>query len=265
MAKIYNGGVCKREGVVHLPRSVIAVGTDAVRKTVESLAVAEPGMVAGAGLASGAQWRGDRMLVSVKDGSVQFVVGNTLYRQDQADFLLAEFSAGDPPPSPASWLQGLSPYEMPFCMGVAGELPLAWPGIVSACAFLDRFSHFYRSHRTRIELAGRDLRYVAEGLLALQHWPPLFAMVMDSMGELALPKGLAAADLGAFVGKLLTGTQHNRITLARVPECVRAMCDPPTPQAEDCLRIPHYRRMLKNLERFTESAAPLIDQLRGAL
>jgi hypothetical protein len=91
---------------------------------------------------------------------------------------------------------------------------------------------------------------------------------MDSMGELArgsLPKGLAAADLGAFLGRLLIGTQDSRLTLARVPECVRAMYEPPTPLAEDCLRIPHYRRMLKNLERFTESAAPLMEQLRAAL
>ncbi len=251
-----------------MPKRVIAVGLDAVRNTVEILAVVEIGKVTSAGLASGAQWGGDRMFLSVKDGSVQFVVGNTFYRQDQADFLLAEFPAGGASSIRASWLQGLSPYEMPFCMGLAGELPLAWPGFVSACAFLDRFSHFYRSHRTRIELAGRELRYVAEGLVALQHWPALFEAVMDSMGELAresLPKGLAAADLGAFVGRLLIGAQHSRITLARVPECVRAMYEPPTPPAEDCLRIPHYRRMLKNLERFTESAAPLIEQLRAAL
>jgi hypothetical protein len=244
------------------------VGLDAVRKTVEILAAVEIGKLTGAGLASGTQWRGDRMLLSVKDGSVQFVVGSTLYRQDQAEFLLAEFPVGGAFPSRTPWLQGLSPYEMPFCLGLAAELPLAWPGIVSACAFLDRFSHFYRSHRTRIELAGRDLRYVAEGLLALQHWTALFAEVMDSMGELArgsLPRGLAAADLGAFLGRLLVGTQDRRVTLARVPECVRAMYDPPTPLAEDCLRSPHYRKMLKKLERFTESAAPLIEHLRAAL
>ena len=251
-----------------MPRSVIAVGVDAVRKTVEILAAAEIGKMTAVGLASGVQWSGDRMLLSVKDGSVQFVIGNTLYRQDQANFLLAEFPAGGPSPSRAPWLQGLSPYEMPFYMGMAGELPPAWPGIASACAFLDRFSHFYRSHRTRIELAGHELRYVAEGLLALQHWPSLFAVGMDSMGDLAresLPRRLAAADLGAFGGRLLIGTQHRRITLARVPECVRAMYEPPTAPAEDCMRIPHYRRLLKNLERFTASVAPLIEQLRAAL
>jgi hypothetical protein len=151
-------------------------------------------------------------------------------------------------------------------MGLAGELPPAWPGIASACAFLDRFSHFYRSHRTRIELAGRELRYVAEGLLALQHWPALLALVMDSMGEMAsLPKGLAGADLGAFVGRLLIGTPHRRITLARVPECMRAMYELTTPPAEECLRIPHYRRMLQNLERSAEAAAPLMEQLRAEL
>ncbi len=244
------------------------MGKDAVRKTAGILALADIGKVTEVGLAPGAQWGGDRMLLSVADGSVQYVVGNTLYKQDQAGFLLAGFPAGDEPATRASWLQGLSPYEMPFSMGLARELPAAWPGMVSACAFLDRFSHFYRSHRTRIELAGRELRYVAEGLLALQHWPALFAAVMDSMGEMSrqsLPKGLAAADLGAFVGRLMIGAQQNRIRLDRVPECLRAMCQPPTPPAEDCLRIPHYRRMLKNLERYTESAAPLIEELRAAL
>jgi len=208
------------------------------------------------------------MLLSVKDGSVQFVAGNTLYRQDQAEFMLAEFPAGGASTSRPSWLQGMSPYEMPFCMGLAGELTLAWPGIVSACAFLDRFSHFYRGQRPRIEVARRELRYFAEGLLALQHWPPLFAAVMDSMGDPAresLPRGLAAADLGAFVGRLLIGAQQNRITLARVPQCVRAMCEPPAAPAEDCLRIPHYRRMLNKMERYAESAVPLIEQLSAAL
>ena len=249
--------------MVHLPKSAIAVGLDSIRKTIEILAVVEIGKMTGVGLAAGAQWGRDRMLLSVEGGGVLFVVGNTLYRQDQADFLLAEFPAVSGPRSRASWLQGLSSYEMPFYMALAGELPVAWPGIVSACAFLDRFSHFYRSHRTHIELAARELRYVAEGLLALQHWPARFALAMDSMGELAresLPKGLAAADLGAFVGKLLIGAQRSRLTVARVPECVRLI--PPT---EDCLEIPQYRRMLKNLERFAESAAPLIEQLSAAL
>lgn len=239
-----------------------------MRKTVEILAVVKVGRVTGVGLASGTQWGGDRMLLSVEGGFVRFVVGNTLYQQGEADFLQAEFPAGGASASPPAWLQGLSQAEMPFCMGLAGELPLAWPGTASACALLDRFSHFYRSQRTRIELAGRELRYVAEGLLALQHWPPLFALATDSMGGVArgsLPKGLAVADLGAFLGRLLIGTQHIGISLARVPECVRAMCEQPAPPAEECLRIPHYRRMLKNLERSAESVAPLVEQLRAAL
>ena len=244
------------------------MGSDAVRKAVEILAAMGIGRVTGVGLACGAQWRADRMLLSAKDGSVQFVVGSTLYRQDQADFLVAEFPVGIAASRCAPWFQGLSPYEMPFCMGLAMELPPAWPGIVSACGYLDRFSHFYCGHRTRIELAGRELRYVAEALLALQHWPALFAEVMDSMGELArgsLPKGLATSDLGAFLGRLLIGTPDSRLTLARVPECVRAMYEPATRLPEDCLRIPHHRRMLSTLVRFTESAAPLIEHLRAVL
>ena len=258
----------QRGGAIHLPRSVIAVGDDAIRRTVEILASVESGRVSDARLRSGVQWDGDRMLLSAHDGWVQFVAGNTLYRQDQAEFLLAEFPAGCALPGRARGLQGLPAGELPFCMGLAGELPRAWPGIVSACAFLDRFSHFYRSHRPRIELAGRELRYVAEGLLVLQHWPALFGAVMNAMGDMApacLPKGLSAADLGAFTGRLLIGLRDGRIGLSRVPDCVRSLCEPPGAAAEDCLRVPHYRRMLRNLERYTESAAPLMEQLRAAL
>ncbi|MGB7760294.1 MAG: hypothetical protein WBL61_10725, partial [Bryobacteraceae bacterium] len=80
------------------------MGLDAVRRTVEILAAAETGKGTGAGLEPGAQWGGDRMLLSIKGGSVRFVAGNTLYRQDQAGFLLAEFPAGGAPPTRASWL-----------------------------------------------------------------------------------------------------------------------------------------------------------------
>jgi len=245
-----------------LPRSVIAAGTDAIRKACEVLAAAETGKMQGAAPESGAQWGGDRMLLSADCGTVHFIAGSTLYRQDEAGFLLAEFPAGGAPPGRASWRRGLSPYEMPFCMGLAGELPLAWPGVVCACAYLERFSHFYGNYRTRIEPAARELRFVAEGLLLLQRWPALFGAVMEAMGEQArgsLPRGLAAADLGAFLGRLLIGAQYRRTTLARVPECLRSLL------AEECLRIPHHGRMIENLGRFSESVAPRIEQLRAAL
>lgn len=265
---LYNGDVRKRGGVVHLPRNVIAVGLEALRKTVEILADVEVGKQPAAALACGVQWGADRMILSIADGCVRFVIGNMLYRQDQADFLVAEFPVRGAFPRRAAWLEGLPRYEMPFCMGLAGELPPAWPGITSACAFLDRFSHFYQSHRTLIELARRQLLFVAEGLLALQRWPSLLGPVMDSMGERgqgSLPRGLGAADLGAFLGRLLIGAQRSGITLARVPDCVRVLCEPDAPRAEECLRIPQSRRMLTNLERFAESVAPLIERLGAAL
>ena len=200
---LYNGDVRKRGGAVHLPRNVIAVGLDALRKTVEILAVVEAGKQPAAVLAGGVQWGADRMILSIEDGCVRFVIGNMLYRQDQADFLGAEFPARGAFPRRAAWLRGLSRYEMPFCMGLAGELPLAWPGITSACAFLDRFSHFYQSHRTRIELARRQLLFVAEGLLALQRWPSLLGPVMDSMGDRGAgksPEGTGRPRSGRFPG-----------------------------------------------------------------
>ena len=251
-----------------MPRSVIALGPIAVRKTVEILATAEIGRARSRSLEPGAQWGGDRLLLSLGGGCVQFIVGDTLYQEDLEGFETAEFPAGGAPPRLPSWLAGLSPHDMPFCMGMAGELALVWPGIVSGCAFLERFSHFYRSHRTQIELAARELRHVAEGLLAIQHWPALFELVMDSMGAEAsecLPKAIGSADLGAFLGRLLIGAQHRRITLARVPVCLRTIRQSPMPQAQECLRIPQYRRMLEKLERGAESAAPVMEHLCAAL
>jgi len=247
---------------------LIAVGPEAVRKAAEILAGAEIGWAPGVALESGAQWGQDRMVLSVDGDSVRFVAGSTIYKQDREGFLRAEFPPGGPPPRRASWLKGLTPYDTPLCLGLAAELPMAWPGVASARAFLERFSHFYGNHRTQIESAARELRSVAEALLALQLWPALLALVIDAMGQRAreiLPSGLAPADLGAFLGRLLMGSQGGRITLARVPECLRAMREASAPPAEECLRIPHYRRMLERLERASEFAAPLIEQLRAAL
>ena len=44
---------------------------------------------------------------------------------------------------------------------------------------------------------------------------------MDSMGDRArgsLPNGMSPIDVGAFLGRLLTGTADSRITLARLPQ-----------------------------------------------
>lgn len=206
------------------------------------------------------------MLLSLDGGFVQFVAGSTLYKQDRAGFLLAELPGGETP-KPASWLRGLPADETPFLLSFARELIPLWPGTPTACGFLDRFGHFYRCHRPRIALAAREVRTIAEGLMGLQRWPALFEQILDAMGEPALaslPKGVADADLGAFLGRLLIGAQTGQITLARIPECLRAMCEPPAPDAEECLRIPHNRRMVAKLERATESAARLIERLLEA-
>lgn len=244
-----------------MPRSVIAVGPDAIRKAVEILAAGGMGEARSAALASGAQWGGDRMLLRVDSESVRFVAGSTLYKQDQDSFLLAEFPAGSLPPRPAPWLQGVPVLEMPLFLGLAGELTPFWSGTGSACAFLEQFGAFYRNHRTEIQLAERELRFVAEGLLALQRWPALFEPVMEAMGPAArtsLPRGLAAPDLGAFLGRLLMGARAGRITLERVPESLRALPQPLPPLA-------HHRRMLDKLERSAERVAPWISRLLAAL
>lgn len=250
-----------------MTKTAIAVGAEAIRKTAAIMAAAETGRATMAGLAPGTQWGGDRLLLSVEDGNVQFVIGSTLYSQNQAEFLRAEFPTGSASAGRASWLRGLTPYEMPFCMALAGELPPAWPGM-AVCAFLDRFGHYYGSHRPKIELAGREARHIVEGLLALQHWPELLGAVLDSMGEAArwsFPKGLAAGDLGAFVGKLLIGTPDDRITLAGIPGAMQAIYSQDTPSPDAYRQIPQYRRTLDKLERHAESAAPLLEELRAVL
>lgn len=251
-----------------MSKNVIAVGSDAIRRTVEILAAVEIGRVTAIGLMPGSQWAQDRLLLTVRDGSVEFAAGNSLCRQPQEEFELAEFPAGLHIQGRAAWLRGIPSANMPFCLGLAGELPRAWPATASVCAFLDRFSHYYRNHRTKLELAGRELRYVVEGLLSLQHWPTLLEGVRQAMGETApatFPKGLSAADLGVFLGRLLVNTKISRISLARIPDCVRTMYEGATPEAADCLRTPHNRRMLENLERYAERVAPLIQELSAEL
>lgn len=249
-------------------RTVIAAGSDAVRQAFAVLSAGAMGRAPGVALEPGVQWAADRMLLSVDGGHVQFTAGKILYKQDFAGFLLAEFPAGGASARKASWMRDLSPYERPFCMGLGGELAVSWPATSSVRTLLERFSEYYRIHRSAIDLAARELHYISEALLALQHWTALFEAVMDSMGERArasLPNGVSPPELGAFLGRILVGTQSGRLTLARVPECLRAQREAPAAEEEDWLRIPQYRRMFGKLERSAESIAPVVEQLATAL
>jgi hypothetical protein len=58
-----------------LPPTVIAMGPEAIRRAAAILAAGEIGKPRGGALEPGAQWGGDRMLLSVGSGSVQFVAG----------------------------------------------------------------------------------------------------------------------------------------------------------------------------------------------
>ena len=247
----------------------MATGLLAVRQSVEILASAPVGDALGAVLQPGSQWRRDRMLLSVEGESVKFVAGNTLYEQDQDGFLIHEFQSGEPVSvRRASWLLGLSRYEMPFCMSLAGTLALASGDSILACPFLERFSYFYRSHRPKLDVAARELRHVLEGLFALQRWPAMFTLLMDSMGpqaRLSLPRGVAATDVASFLGRLLIGAGPDRVTVASLPSLVRSMRGAPSEQTEECLRIPQYRRMLENIELSAERVTPLLDNLRAGL
>jgi hypothetical protein len=76
---------------------------------------------------------------------------------------------------------------------------------------------------------------------------------------------MAAIDVGAFLGRLLIGTGDSQVTLARLPQCLRAMREPPTVEAEECMGIPQYQRMSEKLERSAERVSPVLQQLRNAL
>ena len=166
-----------------MPPAVIAIGTEAIRRTAVILAAGEIGKPRGGDLEPGAQWGGDRLLLSVGNGSVQFVAGNLLYAQDHAGFLLAEFPPGSASLRRPSWLMGLSAYEAPCFLALAAELVQFWPGTRTACGFLERYGHFYRLHRPPIARAASELRSMAEALLALQRWPEIFEVVADAMGQ----------------------------------------------------------------------------------
>ena len=166
-----------------MPPTVIAMGPEAIRRAVVILAAGEIGKPRGEALEPGAQWGGDRMLLSVGSGSVQFVAGNLLYAQNHIGFLLAEFPPGSASPRRPSWLMGLPAHEAPCFLALAAELAQFWPGTGTACGLLERYGHFYRLHRPPIVRAASELRSMAEALLALQRWPEIFEVVADAMGQ----------------------------------------------------------------------------------
>ena len=208
------------------------------------------------------------MLLSVQGETVKYVAGNTLYTEDQDGFLLREFPAdGSVSARQATWLIGLTRYEIPFCMGFAGALAQSPADTVSTCPFLERFSYFYCAHRTHAEAAARELRHVLESLFAFQRWPAIYRVLMDAMGDQAsavLPKGLSPIDIGFFLGRLLTGGAERQLTLAGLPAAVRTIRNSEEEHA-DCLRMPQYRRLLDNLERSTERSAQQLEDLGEAL
>jgi hypothetical protein len=250
-----------------LARTVVAVGRSAVHQSASILAADFAGTIPGVTLWPGAQWRFDHLLLSVDRKSVRFLAGNILYQEDLDGFLTHEFSSGERvSASQSHWLTGLTRFEVPFCLSLASTLALQCDENISGCSFLDRFGTFYYNHRTYIESAARELHFVLDGIFALRQWPALFKVCIDSMGEQAqssLPHGVMPPDIGAFLGRLLTGTGSERITLAKLPAKVRDLRESSTEEAGSP-REPHLRRMLETLERFAERAVPVLDRLRTA-
>jgi len=247
---------------------VVAVGRSAVRQAASILAAGRAGGASGCAPRPGAQWRADRLLLSVDRKSVKFLAGNALYAEDLDGFLKHEFPSGVPAgASQAGWLAGLSRFEMPFSMSLAATLALECDESISGCSFLERFCCFYCNHRTHLESAARDLRHVLEGLGGLRQWPTLFTSCLDCMGERArssLPNSVTPPDVAAFLGRLMLGTGRDRITLADLPATVRELRQSPSEETLQFLRVPHLSRMLDRLEHFAGSAAPLVDRLRAA-
>ncbi len=209
------------------------------------------------------------MLLSSSYRSVKFAVGTTVCEQDLTGFLADEYPAAAAPGARMGpWTLGLSQYEMPFCLYLAGGLAPGWGGHLPVCRFLERFTSFYRNNRTHIELAARELHHVVDGLLALQPWPALFRFLLDTMGEQsdsAIPKGVSAKDVAGFLGRLLIGKGPAQVSLGGLPELLHTIRELPTGPAVACLRIPHYARIMENLERAAARVTPVVNQLRDAL
>ena len=244
------------------------MGRAAVRQAAEILAAGAAGAIPHAHLRPGARWHADYLLLSIGRDSVQFLAGNVLYQEDLVGFFSREFLSGAQAfPGRAPWLAGLLPHEMPFSMSLAATLALACDETVSGCAFLERFSCFYCSHRTLLEQAARELRYVLDGLFALDQQPAMLAPCLDSMGELAgscLPKGVAPADIGSFLGRFLIGAAGDGISLAGLPSVVHQLRESLAEETTPAPGLPHLRRMLTTLEHSAERAAPVLALLRAA-
>lgn len=249
-------------------QTIVAIGRSAVREAARILAAGEAGIIPDAHLRPGAAWRGDCLLLLVGRDSVKFLSGNVLYEEDLAGFFRREFLSGEQPlPGRAPWLAGLLPHEMPFSMGVAAALALACDETASGCAFLERFGCYYCTHRTLIEEAARELHHVLDGLFSLQQQPAMLTQCLDSMGEPAwscLPKGVEPADVGSFLGRFLTGSGSEEVSLANLPSAVRQLRESPDEEVALALRLPHLRRMLETLEQSAERAAPVVARLREA-
>lgn len=255
-----------------MPRTILTAGVPAIWQTVEILSSIGSGGApnrTAVGLEPGTQWRRDHLLLAVGARSVKYVAGSVVCEQDLDGFLREQYSdALESQQRAPAWMLGLSRYEIPFCMTLAGRLAPAWGGNLAVCPFLDRFGFFYRANRTHLELAARELHHVLDGLFAVQSWPGLFGVLLDAMGEGAaqsLPRGIAATDIASFLGRLLVGNGPEEVSLARLPELLHTLQEMPTGPAEACRRIPHYRRILENLERSCQRVSPVLAQLRAAL
>jgi hypothetical protein len=214
------------------------------------------------------RWRGDHLLLSVGLRSVKYAAGNAICEQDIDGFLREQDPVVESQGRQPLWMRGLSRYDIPFCMSLAGGMAMAWGTNLAVCPFLDRFSVFYRSNRTHLELAARELRLVLEGLFAVQSWPALFGVLLDAMGEdaaFSLPRGATSTDIASFLGRLLVGTGPREVSVSNLPELLHTLLEMPTGPAEACLRIPHYRRILESLEHSSQRVSPVLAQLRAAL
>jgi len=250
-----------------MAQTVIAVGRLAVIQSASILAASQRGAPHTA-LRPGIQWRHDRMLLSLDQGSVRFLVGNILYKEDMESFLSREFSSRPPSSfAKAPWLASVSEDDMPFCMSMASAMALAAEGSVSACAFLERCSCFYCAHRAHLEQVAGDMRHFLQALFILRRQPKLFKLCIDSMGKQApssVPNAITRPEVGSFLGRLLIGIGADQLDLANLASTVREMRQSPPEAAQEFLSVPHHQRTLDTLESFAERAVPQLQPLRQA-
>lgn len=199
----------------------VARGVEAVKRVAEVFPRALPVVTrdqwgTAIRIEPGTIWGGDRMFVSEIGGQVAFTVRDRLYTQGTADFVrdyyLIALGQGA---QKAAWLIPIAQAEMAFCMGFVGTLAGIVGAIAGVTVFMAKVLVFYNTHKQQVTLAKQHLQPILINLsFFATRCPKLFWLLTKGLGGQAIQsagKGISAADIAYFLGKLLGGA-------ARLPE-----------------------------------------------